>query len=237
MTQKSKRSREIAKHFQKERFYSLEEAIEVLKNCPSLKFDQSVDVALKTGVDMRKSDQQIRGVVSLPHGTGRNVVLVVFAKGDKAKEALNAGAQYVGGEELIEKVKSGWIGFDGVIATPEMMKGVGTLGKILGPRGLMPTPKAGTVTLDVAKAVTEVKGGKIEFKGDKNGVINTIVGKLSFEKDKIRDNVRAFIEAIVRAKPHSAKGEYLRTLYLTSTMGPGLRVDLGSVCGLQGAES
>lgn len=235
MAQKSKRFREIAKFFDVEKAYKLEEAIEILKKCPTVKFDQSVDVALKTGVDSRKSEQQVRGVVSLPNGTGKKMVLVVFAKGDKAKEALAAGADFVGSDELVEKVKSGWIDFNGVIATPDMMREVGKLGKVLGPRGLMPTPKAGTVTTDVAKAVAEVKAGKIEFKGDKNGVINSIVGKLSFDAKKLFENIQVFVAAVMRAKPASAKGEYLRSLYITSTMGPGIRIDLGSVDTSQGA--
>lgn len=235
MAQKSKRFREIAKFFDVEKAYKLEEAIEILKKCPNVKFDQSVDVALKTGVDSRKSEQQVRGVVSLPNGTGKQMVLVVFAKGDKAKEALAAGADFVGSDELVEKVKSGWMDFNGVIATPDMMREVGKLGKVLGPRGLMPTPKAGTVTTDVAKAVAEVKAGKIEFKGDKNGVINSIVGKLSFDAKKLYENIQTFIVAVLRAKPASAKGEYLRSLYITSTMGPGIKIDLGSVDTSQGA--
>jgi large subunit ribosomal protein L1 len=235
MAQKSKRFREIAKFFDVEKAYKLEEAIAILKKCPTVKFDQSVDVALKTGVDSRKSEQQVRGVVSLPNGTGKQMVLVVFAKGDKAKEALAAGADFVGSDELVEKVKSGWMDFNGVIATPDMMREVGKLGKVLGPRGLMPTPKAGTVTTDVAKAVTEVKAGKIEFKGDKNGVINSIVGKLSFDAKKLYENIQVFIVAVLRAKPASAKGEYLRSLYITSTMGPGIKIDLGSVDTSQGA--
>jgi large subunit ribosomal protein L1 len=235
MAQKSKRFREIAKFFDVEKAYKLEEAVEILKKCPTVKFDQSVDVALKTGVDSRKSEQQVRGVVSLPNGTGKNMVLVVFAKGDKAKEALAAGADYAGSDELVEKVKSGWMDFNGVIATPDMMREVGKLGKVLGPRGLMPTPKAGTVTTDVAKAVAEVKAGKIEFKGDKNGVINSIVGKLSFDAKKLCENIQVFIAAVVRAKPASAKGEYLRSLYITSTMGPGIKIDLSSVDTSQGA--
>ena len=235
MAQKSKRFREIAKFFDVEKAYKLEEAIEILKKCPTVKFDQSVDVALKTGVDSRKSEQQVRGVVSLPNGTGKQMVLVVFAKGDKAKEALAAGADFVGSDELVEKIKSGWMDFNGVISTPDMMREVGKLGKVLGPRGLMPTPKAGTVTTDVAKAVAEVKAGKIEFKGDKNGVINSIVGKLSFDAKKLYENIQTFMAAVMRAKPASAKGEYLRSLYITSTMGPGIKIDLGSLDTSQGA--
>lgn len=235
MAQKSKRFREIAKFFDVEKSYKLDEAIDILKKCPSVKFDQSIDVALRTGVDASKSEQQVRGVVSLPNGTGKRMVLLVFAKGDKAKEALAAGADFAGSDELVEKVKSGWVDYNAVIATPDMMREVGKLGKVLGPRGLMPTPKAGTVTTDVAKAIAEVKGGKIEFKADKNGVINSIVGKLSFDGKKICENIQVFVAAVVRAKPASAKGEYLRSLYVTSTMGPGLKIDLSTVDTSQGA--
>src|SRR5579872_110173 len=179
MAQKSKRFREIAKLINVEKIYKLDEAIEILKKCPAVKFDQSVEISLKTGVDTRKSDQQVRGTVSLPNGTGKKVRVIVFAKGDKVKEALDAGADYAGTDELLEKVKAGWTDFDAVVSTPDMMREVGKLGKVLGPRGLMPTPKGGTVTADVGKAVTEVKAGKIEFKIDKSGVINNSVGKLS----------------------------------------------------------
>ena len=229
MAKKSKRFREIANVIDTEKLYSIEEAVEILKKCPPVKFDQSLDVALKTGIDSRKSDQQVRGTVSLPNGTGKRMVLVVFARGEKLKEALDAGADYAGADDLVEKIKSGWMEFNGVISTPDMMREVGKLGKVLGPRGLMPTPKAGTVTTDVAKAVAEMKAGKIEFKGDKNGVINSIVGKLSFETKKLCENVLAFIAAVVRAKPASAKGDYLRSLVITSTMGPGIKINLSSV--------
>jgi large subunit ribosomal protein L1 len=229
MTKRNKRFREIANLIDAEKLYSVEEAIEILKKCPPVKFDQSIDVALKTGVDSRKSDQQVRGTVSLPNGTGKRMIVVVFARGEKIKEALEAGADYAGADELIEKVKSGWMDFNAVVSTPDMMREVGKLGKVLGPRGLMPTPKAGSVTTDVAKAVGETKAGKIEFKGDKNGVINTIVGKLSFETKKLCENVQTFLTAVIRAKPASAKGDYLRSLVLTSTMGPGIKINLSSV--------
>lgn len=229
MTHKSKRFREIAKQIDAEKTYTVEQAVEILKKCPSVKFDQSLDIALKTGIDSRKSDQQVRGTVSLPNGTGKRMVLVVFARGEKIKEALDAGADFAGTDELVEKIKSGWMDFNAVISTPDMMREVGKLGKVLGPRGLMPTPKAGTVTTDVVKAIAEVKAGKIEFKGDKNGVINTMVGKLSFETKKLCENVKAFISAVVRARPASAKGDFLRSLVISSTMGPGLKIDLHSV--------
>ncbi len=194
-----------------------------------MKFDQSVEISLKTGVDTRKSDQQVRGTVSLPNGTGKRIVLVVFARGDKVKEALDAGADFAGNEELFEKVKEGWTDFNAVIATPDMMRDVGKLGKVLGPRGLMPTPKAGTVTSDVGKAIAEVKAGKVEFKSDKNGVVNGLVGKLSFQKDKLVENITTFLAAVSRSKPATAKGHFLKSLALSSTMGPGIKIDLHSI--------
>jgi large subunit ribosomal protein L1 len=233
---RSKRFREIDQKVDLVKRYTLDEAIEVLKNCPPVKFDQSVELSLKTGVDAQKSDQQVRGTVSLPNGTGKRVVLVVFARGEKVKEALDAGADYAGNEELFEKIKNGWVDFNAVIATPDMMRDVGKLGKVLGPRGLMPTPKAGTVTADVVKAIGEVRAGKIEFKTDKHGVINTIVGKLSFHKAQLVENIIALLHAINRAKPSSAKGIYLKSLALSSTMGPGMKIDLSTITDIQGAK-
>jgi large subunit ribosomal protein L1 len=233
---RSKRVREIEKSVDVTKTYTMDEAIEILKKCPPVKFDQSVGLSLKTGVDAQKSDQLVRGTVSLPNGTGKSVTLVVFARGDKVKEALNAGADYAGNEELFEKIKEGWVDFDAVIATPDMMRDVGKLGKVLGPRGLMPTPKAGTVTNDVATAVAEIKAGKIEFKSDKHGVVSTMVGKLSFAKDKLIENLTSLLVAINRAKPPTAKGQYLKSLVLSSTMGPGLKIDLSSIPAIQGAK-
>ena len=223
---RSKRTREIATKVDSTKVYKLGEAVEILKLMPSVKFDQSVDVALKMGVDPRRSDQHIRGTVSLPNGTGKTMKILVFARGDKIKEALAAGADYAGHEELLEKVNGGWTDFDAVVATPDMMRDVGKLGKVLGPRGLMPTPKAGTVTTDISKAILELKGGKIEFKLDKHGIINSMVGKLSFASDKLATNIHAFMVAVQRAKPATAKGQYLKSLFLSSTMGPGLKIDL-----------
>ncbi|MBS0621466.1 MAG: 50S ribosomal protein L1 [Verrucomicrobia bacterium] len=224
MGRKSKRLREIAKQVDLEREYTLEEAVAILKSCPSVKFDQTVEVALKLGVDPRKSDQQVRATVSLPNGTGQKVTVLVLAKADKVKEALDAGADYAGSDELIAKIQGGWTDFSAVIATPDMMREVGKLGKILGPRNLMPTPKAGTVTTDVASAVKEIKGGKIEFKTGKDGVLNSPVAKLSFEVGQVAENIRAYLQAVLRAKPASAKGRYMQGLYLSSTMGPGLKI-------------
>ena len=230
---KSKRFREIAKLVDTQKVYKLEEAIGILQKCPPVKFDQSVDVALKTGIDLQKSDQQVRGVVSLPNGTGKKSVVVVFAKGDKVKEALEAGADFAGNEDLFEKVKGGWTDFDAVISTPEMMRDVGKLGKVLGPRGLMPTPKAGTVTNDVAAAVREIKAGRIEFKNDKYGIVSNGVGKLSFSKDKLAENIRAFVAAVGKAKPAGTKGHYMVSLALSSTMGPGLKVDMSGMTAVE----
>ena len=213
----------------KQKLYKIDEAIEILKNAPQVKFDQSVDLALKTGIDTQKSDQQVRGVVSLPNGTGKKSVIVVFAKGDKVKEALEAGADFAGTEELFEKVKGGWTDFDAVISTPEMMRDVGKLGKVLGPRGLMPTPKAGTVTNDIATAVREIKAGRIEFKNDKHGVVSNAVGKLSFSTDKLVENIRTYVAAVSKAKPAGTKGHYMVSLALSSTMGPGLKVDMSGM--------
>jgi large subunit ribosomal protein L1 len=225
----SKRYREIAKHVDGTKLYALGEAIEALKKCPPVKFDQTVDVSIRMGVDPRKSDQQVRGTCSLPNGTGKSLRVLVFARGDKVKEALDAGADFAGHSELIEKVKGGWIDFDVIIATPDMMREVGMLGKVLGPKGLMPTPKAGTVTADVATAIKEIKKGKIEFKLDKQGVFNNGIGKLSFTTDQLVENIRSLLAAIARAKPSSAKGQYFLSLFVSSTMGPGLKIDLREV--------
>lgn len=226
MAKRSKRMRQIDEMIDFDKVYPLADAIALLKKCPPTKFDQSLNVALKLGIDVKKSDQQVRGTVSLPHGTGQVIKVVVIAKGDKAKEALVAGADFAGGDELLEQIKGGWTDFTALIATPDMMREVGKLGKVLGPRGLMPTPKAGTVTNDVAKAVKETKAGKIEFKVDKTGNINSAVGKISFSSEHLHENVIPLLQAIVRAKPASAKGVFLRSMYLSTTMGPGLKIDV-----------
>lgn len=226
MGRPSKRTREIAKNVDVTKTYSLDEAIDILKKCPGVKFEQSVEFSLKLGIDPRRTDQHVRGTVALPNGTGKSMTILVFAKGDKVKEALQAGADYAGNEELFEKVNGGWTAFDAVIATPDMMRDVGKLGKVLGPRGLMPTPKAGTVTTDIAKAIQDLKGGKIEFKIDRHGVINNLVGKLSFEGHKLVENIRHLLQAIQRSKPASAKGNFLKSLVVSSTMGPGIKIDL-----------
>lgn len=222
----SKRCKEIEKIIEKKEIYTMKEALEFLKKCPKVKFDETVEISLKLGVDPKKADQQVRGTVLLPHGRGKKIKVLVFAKGDKASEAKDAGADFVGDAELVEKVKGGWIDFDVVIATPEMMREVGKLGKILGPRGLMPSPKIGTVTADVKKAVEEAKIGRIEFKVDKQGIINVGIGKLSFTIEALLENIETCIKAIARAKPSSAKGIYMQDLYIASTMGPGLKVEI-----------
>jgi large subunit ribosomal protein L1 len=229
MTKQSKRFREIAKLVDNDKVYSLDEAIEILKKCPQVKFDQTMDISLTLGVDPRKSDQQVRGTVSLPNGTGKVTTVVVLAKSDKAQEAKDAGADFVGDADIIEKIKGGWTSFDSLIATPDMMREVGKLGKILGPRGLMPTPKAGTVTKDVASTVKEIKAGRIEFKVDKHGVINSLVGKLSFSATQIAENLKTLISAIAKAKPATAKGDYMKSLSLSSTMGPGMKLKISTV--------
>jgi large subunit ribosomal protein L1 len=229
MGRPSKRIREIANKLKGKNLYSLKEAVATLQECPGVKFDQSVDLSLKLGVDPRKPDQQVRGTVALPNGTGKTLRILVFAQGEKINEALDAGADYAGNDELFEKVNAGWTDFDAVIATPDMMRIVGKLGKVLGPRGLMPTPKAGTVTTDVAQAIKELKAGRIEFKLDRSAVINAAVGKLSFEKEKIEGNVKALVDAILKAKPATAKGQYMLSMTLSSTMGPGLKIDLRQI--------
>jgi large subunit ribosomal protein L1 len=234
MTRQTKRFREIAKHYSSEKSYTIAEAIDILKLCPAVKFDQSVELAVKTGIDPSKSDQQVRGTVSLPNGTGKKIVLVVFARGEKINEALDAGADFAGNDDLIEKIKNGWMDFNAVVSTPDMMREVGKLGKVLGPRGLMPTPKGGSVTTDVAKAVTEVKAGKIEFKTDKSAVINNMIGKLSFDKSKLLQNLSVYLSALAKSRPATAKGQFIRSLSLSSTMGPGLKIDMQTVTELQG---
>ncbi|MFH1681231.1 MAG: 50S ribosomal protein L1 [Candidatus Eisenbacteria bacterium] len=206
--------------------YPLDAAIDLVKGAPAAKFDETVELAANLGVDPRHSDQQIRGTIVLPHGTGKSVRVLVIAKGEKEKEASEAGADFVGSSEFVEKIQGGWTDFDAVIAAPDMMKEVGKLGKILGPRGLMPNPKSGTVTFEVGKAVREVKAGRIQYRTDKTGNIHVPVGKASFDKEKLAENIRTVIAEIQRAKPSSAKGTYWKSLTISSTMGPGVRVDV-----------
>ena len=208
--------------------YSFIEAAQILKDAAYVKFDETVEFAARLNVDPKKADQQVRGTVVLPHGTGRSMSVLVFAKGDKEKEAQAAGADYVGSDEFINKIKEGWTEFDVAVATPDMMGEVGKLGKILGPRGLMPNPKSGTVTFEVEKAVKEAKAGKVEYRVDKAGNIHVGIGKLSFGTEQIAENARALLGELLRAKPAASKGQYVKSLTLTSTMGPGVRVDYGT---------
>jgi large subunit ribosomal protein L1 len=206
--------------------YTLQDAVGFLKTNSSVKFDESLDIAINLGVDPRKSDQNVRGTVVLPHGTGKKVRVLAFAQGDKENEAKAAGAEYVGADDLAEKIIGGWLEFDAVVATPDMMKVVGKLGKVLGPHGLMPNPKLGTVTMDISKAIRELKMGKVEFKVEKAGILHSALGKLSFDADKLRENVKAFLEAVVKAKPATAKGHFLKKVTLSSTMGQGMKIDV-----------
>lgn len=227
---RSKRYQASLGTLDRERSYTLDEAVGILKSWPPCKFDQSVDLSLNLGVDPKHADQMVRGALVLPHGIGRAVRILVFAKGDKEREAREAGADFVGAEDLAKKITDeGWLDFDRVIATPDMMGLVGRLGRVLGPRGLMPNPKLGTVTPDVARAVAENKSGKVEYKVDKSGIIHASVAKASFDAQKIRENAQALIEAVLRAKPASAKGVYMKKISLSTTMGPGLRIDPSSV--------
>jgi large subunit ribosomal protein L1 len=229
MPKRGKTYLEARKKVNREAKYSLEEALELLKETARAKFDETVEVALRLGVDPKYPDQQVRGSVVLPHGTGKSVRVLAFAKGEKEKEAREAGADFVGAEDLVAKIQGGWLDFDKAVATPDMMGAVGKIGKILGPRGLMPNPKVGTVTFDVARAVRDLKGGKVEFKVDKTGTLHAGIGKVSFGKDKIRENFLTFFEAIMKAKPSAAKGTYIRTLALSTTMGIGVRINASAL--------
>ena len=225
----SKRYNNNFEKINRDKEYSLEEAAELLTSFSPTKFDESIEVAINLGIDPKHADQIVRGTVALPNGIGKDIKVLVFAKDDLAEEAKKAGADFVGSDDMVEKVKGGWTGMDVVVATPDMMAEVGKLGKILGPRGLMPNPKTGTVTMDIAKAVTEVKAGKIEFRVEKNGIIHNNIGKVSFSKGKIVENTRVFIEAILKAKPQAAKGTYMKKVTITSTMGPGIKLDKSSI--------
>ena len=223
---KGKRYQEAAKLRDKTNLYEAPEAISIVKQAASAKFDETIEVHLKMGLDGRHADQQIRGAVVLPHGTGKKVRVLVFAKGDKADEATAAGADFVGAEELVPKIqKEGWLEFDKCVATPNMMSVVGRLGRILGPKGLMPNPKAGTVTMDVAKAVQELKAGKIEYRLDKTNIVHVPIGKASFTEEQLSENFQTLIDAIIKAKPAAAKGQYIRSAVIASTMGPGIKLN------------
>ena len=229
MSKVSKQRKEALAKFDKSKSYSLSEAVDIVKQITYTKFDASVDVNIRLGVDPRKANQMVRGSVTLPHGTGKTVRVLVLCNPDKAQEALDAGADYVGLDEYIQKIKDGWTDIDIVITTPNIMPKVGALGRILGPRGLMPNPKTGTVTMDVAKAVQEVKAGKIDFKVDKYGIIAAGVAKVSFSPEKIVDNAKELIQAVIKLKPAAAKGTYMKSVYISSTMSPGVQIDVKSV--------
>ncbi|PYS67882.1 MAG: 50S ribosomal protein L1 [Acidobacteria bacterium] len=225
MKKHGKKYRAAAEKIDAARKYNLDDAVKTLKEIAFAKFDETVELTIWLGVDPRKADQLVRGTIVLPHGLGRSKTVLVIAQGDKLKEAEEAGADLVGGQDMVDKIKGGWLEFDAVIATPDMMRLVGGLGKVLGPRGLMPNPKTGTVTFDVKTAVKETKAGKVEYRVDKTGVIHTAVGKVSFEENKIAENARALIEAVVKAKPSTAKGKYMKKVNLASTMSPGVLLD------------
>jgi large subunit ribosomal protein L1 len=225
MAIKSKRKKLQATLIERGKAYQLDEAVSLIKQAATTKFDESVDIAVRLGVDPRKPDEMIRGICDLPNGTGKSVRVLVFAKGEKSAEAENAGADIVGGEELVEKIQGGWLDFDRVIATPDMMSQVGKIGKILGPRGLMPNPKVGTVTMDVEKTVKSVKAGQVEFRVDKSGIIHMPVGRASFDEGKLAENISVVMDTIRRMRPATTKGTYVKGVTLNSTMGPGVTVD------------
>jgi large subunit ribosomal protein L1 len=232
---RGKRYEEAIKHVDREREYGPQEALHLLKELPEAKFDETVELNFRLGVDPRKADQMIRGTVNLPHGTGRSVRVAAFATGDKAREAPEAGADIVGGEDLVNQVIAGNIDFDAAVATPDVMSLVGRAGRVLGPRGLMPNPKAGTVTNDIGKAVREIKAGKLEYRVDRQGNLHLIIGKRSFDESRLTENYLAVIDEILRAKPSTAKGRYLKTVTLSTTMGPGIHIDTNRVRDVEGA--
>ncbi|HWI48640.1 MAG TPA: 50S ribosomal protein L1 [Rummeliibacillus sp.] len=225
MAKKGKKMQDAAKLVDRNQQYTVAEAAELAKKTSSVNFDATVEVAFNLNIDTRKNDQQIRGAVVLPNGTGKTQRVLVFAKGDKIKEAEAAGADYVGDAEYIQKIQQGWFDFDVIVATPDMMGEVGKLGRVLGPKGLMPNPKTGTVTFDVTKAVNEIKAGKVEYRADKAGIVHAPIGKVSFEADKLAENLSTLVDVILKAKPAAAKGTYIKSLHVTTTMGPSIKVD------------
>ncbi|MGQ9476860.1 MAG: 50S ribosomal protein L1 [Actinomycetota bacterium] len=236
MKKRSKRYREALSLYDRQKLYHPREAVEIIKKMPGSRFDETVEVAFRLGVDPRKADQMVRGTVNLPHGTGKDVRVLVIAQGDKAREAEAAGADIVGGPELLERIKEGWFEFDAMVATPDMMSQVGKLGKILGPRGLMPNPKAGTVTFEVEKAVKDIKAGKVEYRVDRQGNLHLVLGKKSFDDRKLLENYAAVLEEVIRAKPAAAKGRYLKSITFSTSMGPGVKVDPSVVRDILGEE-
>ncbi|EFM39185.1 ribosomal protein L1 [Peptostreptococcaceae bacterium AS15] len=226
MAKKGKKYQDALKKYDVKNFYDASEALGIVCDVATAKFDETVEVHIKLGVDSRHADQQVRGAIVLPHGTGKTNRVLVFAKGDKAKEAEAAGADFVGAEELVQKIQGeNWFDYDVIVATPDMMGVVGRLGKVLGPKGLMPNPKSGTVTMDVSKAISEIKAGKVEYRLDKTNIMHVSIGKVSFGKEKLFDNFKALLDAVVKAKPTTAKGQYLRSVTTASTMGPGVKVN------------
>jgi large subunit ribosomal protein L1 len=231
MAKHGKRLKKVYENFDRDVAYNVSEAVKIIKDAATLKFDETVEIAMNLGVDPKHADQMVRGIVTLPHGTGKALRVAVFAKGDKAKEAEDAGADVVGAEDLAEKIKKGDINFDRCIATPDMMAVVGKLGKVLGPKGLMPNPKLGTVTMDVKAAITAAKAGQIEFRVEKEGIIHAGIGKASFSQDHLTENISIFVNAIVKAKPTGVKGTYLKKASLSSSMGPGVKLDIAQLTG------
>lgn len=229
MAKKSKKFQDAAKKVDNTKLYSAEEAVALVKEIDFAKFDASVEVAYRLGIDTRKNDQQIRGAVVLPHGTGKTQRVLVFARGEKAKEAEAAGADYVGESDLVQRIQGGWFDFDVIVATPDMMGEVGRLGRVLGPKGLMPNPKTGTVTMDVTKAVQEIKAGKVTYRADKAGIIHVPIGKVSFDDQKLVENFKLIHDTVLRAKPATAKGQYMKNIAITTTFGPGVKVDASSL--------
>ncbi len=225
MAKKSKRYLAMLEKVDKTKLYGLREAIELLKELPTAKFDETVEMHIRLNVDPRHADQQVRGTITLPHGTGQEKRVLVIASGEKMKEAEEAGADYVGGEDMVQKIEGGWLDFDAVIATPDMRRVVGRLGRILGPRGLMPSAKTGTVTFDVAEAIKEIKAGRIEYRVDRYGIIHVVIGKMSFAPDMLFDNAKALLRAVLRARPAAVKGRYVRSIAIAPTMGVGIKID------------
>jgi large subunit ribosomal protein L1 len=237
MSGKGKRFQKAAEFVDVDTYYMPNEALKLIKDAPSAKFDESVEIAFNLGVDPRKADQIVRGTVTLPHGSGKTVRVAAFATGEKAREAREAGADIVGGEELVEEVIKGNIDFEAAVATPDLMGAVGKAGRVLGPRGLMPNPKTGTVTFDIAKAVSDIKGGKIEYKTDRTGNVHMIVGKKSFDENALKENYLAVVEEIIRAKPSAAKGKYVKSVTVSTTMGPGVKIDPARIKDLEAVQS
>ncbi|AFV12781.1 50S ribosomal protein L1 [Thermacetogenium phaeum DSM 12270] len=225
MPKRGKKYREALAKIDRENYYEPRDALQLVKEIAPAKFDESVEVAVRLGIDTRHADQQVRGAVVLPHGTGKTRKVLVFAKGDKAQEAVEAGADYVGAEDLVQKIQEGWLDFEVAVATPDVMSMVGRLGRLLGPRGLMPNPKTGTVTFDIARAVKEIKAGKIEYRADKTGIVHAPIGKVSFPVEALQENYSTLMDALIKAKPAAARGQYIKSITVCSTMGPGVKIN------------